>query len=82
MEDRRTIRLQDLHAAHMEALWICSGFLNLPKPFDPSFMPEENEEILSRVQLIGTVPVLAQETSKRSGRARKIKSIDSELVAS
>lgn len=82
MEDRRAIRLEDFHAAHMEALWICSGFMNLPKPFDPSFMPEENEEILSRVRLIGTVPVLTPQTSKRSGRARKNKSINSELVTS
>jgi hypothetical protein len=45
----------DLHAAHVEALWISSGVASLPKPFDPSFMAEANEDLLNRVSLIGTV---------------------------
>jgi hypothetical protein len=81
MENRAEIRLNDFHAAHVEALWISSGIASLPKPFDPGFMAEANEDLLNRVSLIGTVPVLAPESSRHIGKGQRPRSINSELVA-
>lgn len=77
-KDSKKIDLEDFFRAHREAVWAEESSDSLPSPFARKFSLTPNEELLRRIQAIGTRTAVPVRTPRRSGR----KQIISTLVAS
>jgi hypothetical protein len=65
-----TITIEDLHAAHMQAIWYSQRNPDLPRPFDKGFKLGAMADELEAVGMIGTVPV-GPVVSQRNVQVRK-----------
>ena len=79
---QKSISLGDLANAHDAAVWCKEGVLGISSPFSRSFFPVPSEDILAKVQRIGTPADEIAAPKRRSARARQPESIRQVLTAS
>lgn len=79
--NKHTILLKDLSAAHLQAIWSRESVTGLPKPFEASFKPIENTEMMECVGQIGKPAEPLQKSSRSITLKRETHSINSKLVA-
>jgi hypothetical protein len=76
-----TILLEDLNAAHFQAIWSRETVTGLPKPFEASFMPIESNEMLQCVGQIGKAAEPLPKPARLVTLNSPTQSINSRLVA-
>jgi hypothetical protein len=65
-----TLTMNDLHVAHMQAIWAMHGNTSLPTPFDGSFKAGPNSEVLRVLREVGTAKEPMPSAHRRSIRTR------------
>jgi hypothetical protein len=80
VEDRRSLTLEDLNTAHLQAIWSRQRLADLPKPFERGFKPEQTVDVLNRVSRIGTVIEPSPMSGRRKAGKQIRESINSMLV--
>lgn len=79
-ENKASIGLGDLHTAHMQSIWKAEFVPSMPKPFERSFRPLVDKDLLDLVSSIG-VAFEPPSTPTRVKRANpKSESVNSMLV--
>ena len=68
---RRSISLEDLAHAHDESVWSKEGFANVISPFTRDFAPQPTEELLTKIQRVGTPDFETIPPKKRTGLSRR-----------
>lgn len=79
-EDRRTISLEDLIAAHDESVWSANGLLDIKSPFARGLVVSPTEDLLARIKLIG-VAVQDEDEPVRHTQKRKEKETVREVLS-
>jgi len=77
---KHTILLEDLNAAHLKAIWSRETVTGLPKPFERSFMPIENADLLACVGQIGKPAEPLVKSTRSVTLKRETPPINSKLV--
>jgi Cdc6-like AAA superfamily ATPase len=80
-DQRKSIALEDLHLAHMQAIFSHETTRDRIKPFERSFSLVATVEILDRAGNIGEVIEMPQRSMRREARSTKEESLDSMLRA-
>lgn len=74
-----TIDLEDLFKAHTQAVWLKESPISLPNPFSTEFNVTPTDELLARVQLIGTpfkeTTESRKTTTRKGGRPLSVQSV-------
>ncbi len=76
-----SILLEDINAAHLQAIWSREALPGLPKPFESGFVALENIELLNCVFQIGRPSETLTERVSRVKPKGNFKSVNSKLVA-
>jgi hypothetical protein len=77
----RTISLADLMRAHDESVWSKAGLLGIPSPFAQGFDFKPTDDLIARIQRLGT-PVEAPLIPKRRAARNKPPTVREVLSAS
>lgn len=79
---QKSISIQDLAYAHVEAVWCKDGLSDISSPFSHSFHPLPSDELLARIRRIGTAADEIVMPRARTSRSRHAESVRQVLTAS
>jgi hypothetical protein len=81
LETTNIITLDDLHDAHMQAVWAAQRAKDFPKPFMKGFNAAETGDLINRASEIGQAVAQDEGTTRRGAPVPRRESLNSILVA-